>query len=698
MGLRDAVIRWLGGSATKVATTAVTTGEVRSNAFLAWIEAVQLGNMGGRTIVTEETALTYSALFAAVRALAEGVAMLPLKVYRKRPDGGKEEAEDHPLYELLHLVPNDEMPSYQWRETAMIHLGTWGNHYSEITYDQRGRVTELYPLDPSGMEVKRENGRLVYVLDRKTTYPAERILHIPGLAFDGLVGYSPVALARRSIGYGISLDVEGKQFIDNGSSPGGVLEHPGVLKDEAHKRLIASWEARHQGAANAGKVAILEEGMKYVVTGVPPKDAQFLEQRKFNISEIARWYKVPLHMLADLDRATFSNIEEMSLEFVVYSLQPWLTRWEQWMSIKLLTRRERMQGFFIQFKIDGLLRGDIKSRYEAYAVGRQNGWLSANDIRGLENMNPVEGGDVYLVPLNMVDAKNIGEVPATAGGELPTPAEQNALSVPLPEGRGRAGEDATTKVVTTGSMMEVRARSAAGMRNRLAGRQQRVFRDIAERILRRERADVKRRAAELVGKAPLNVFEQWLESFYEGHAAWSAQQMLPAMLAYAGLVSDQVALELDQDGDLAEQVENFTQAYALEFGSREAARNLASLLGLVRQVLTPDALLEEIEGRLDEWVETKPEAIGHEESVRENNAVAVALYGVLGVRKLTSVATGESSCPYCRALDGKTIGIDEYFLEPGEFKPEGAEAPLTVSAQKRHSPFHGGCDCVVVAG
>jgi len=359
--------------------------------------------------VTETTALSVVTVYACVRILSETLASLPLLLY-KRLGRGKQRAVEHPLYQILHDVPNPEMNSFTFRETLMAHLVTWGNAYAEIEWDNYTKVKALWPLRPDRMQVWRENGEIVYkyLLPNSAgiaVLPSYRIWHIPGLGFDGLIGYSPITLAREAIGLSLATEEFGARFFSNGAAPGGVLEHPAKLSKEAQENLRKSWNEMHSGLSNQHRVAILEEGMKWSKVGMPLNDAQFLETRKFQRNEIASFFHIPPHMIGDLERATFSNIEEQALEFVVYTMRPWLVRWEQSINQKLLTPDERAE-YFAEFLVDGLLRGNIQARYQAYATGRQWGWLSANDIRELENQNPLPGeeGDIYLNPMNMVPA------------------------------------------------------------------------------------------------------------------------------------------------------------------------------------------------------------------------------------------------------------------------------------------------------
>ena len=371
--------------------------------------------------VNETTAMQMTAVYSCVRILSETVAGLPLNVYRYNDSGGKEKAFKHPLYRLLHDEPNPEMTSFAFRETLMSHLLLWGNAYAQIIRNARGEVIALYPLMPNKMAVDRDqSGRLFYSYQRgsedsatlgkssQVTLSPSDVLHIPGLGFDGLIGYSPIAMAKNAIGLAIATEEYGAKFFANGAAPSGVLEHPGVIKDP--QRIRDSWNAAHQGSSNSHKIAVLEEGLKYTPIGIAPEQAQFLETRKFQINEIARIFRVPPHMLADLEKSSFSNIEQQSLEFVKYTLDPWVVRWEQSMCRVLFSESEK-PVYFIKFNVDGLLRGDYASRMSGYATARQNGWMSANDIRELENLDriaPELGGDLYVLNGAMTKLQDAG--------------------------------------------------------------------------------------------------------------------------------------------------------------------------------------------------------------------------------------------------------------------------------------------------
>lgn len=417
--------------------------------------AFYMGNSSSGKVVTERSAMQMTAVYACVRILSEAIAGLPLHMYRYKEDGGKEKAIDHPLYQLLHDEPNPEMSSFVFRETLMTHLLLWGNAYAQIIRNGKGEIVALYPLMPNKMTVSRdEDGQLYYTYQKSqdelpkdggytvTLHPSD-VLHIPGLGFDGLVGYSPIAMAKNAIGLAIATEEYGSKFFANGAAPSGVLEHPGTIKDPS--RVRESWQQTFGGSANSNKIAVLEEGMKYTPISISPEQAQFLETRKFQINEIARIFRVPPHMVGDLEKSSFSNIEQQSLEFVKYTLDPWVIRWEQSIQRTLLSADEK-KTYFVKFNVEGLLRGDYQSRMNGYATARQNGWMSANDIRELENLDRIpaeDGGDLYLINGNMLPLARAGAfADTTENGKEDNPDEESdeeVLGVEESGGRKRIG-------------------------------------------------------------------------------------------------------------------------------------------------------------------------------------------------------------------------------------------------------------------
>ena len=403
------VLEWLG----------ISPRDKPKNSTSGSVYSFFMGSSSSGKRVNERSAMQMTAVYSCVRILSEAVASLPLHVYRYT-ETGTEKAVDHSIYTIIHDEPNPEMTSFVFRETLMTHLLLWGNAYAQIIRNGKGEVIALYPLMPDRMNVDRDEwGQLYYEYtvsgddapinkDSKVRLSPSDVLHIPGLGFDGLVGYSPIAMAKNAIGLAIATEEYGSKFFANGAAPSGVLEHPGTIKDPS--RVRESWQQTFGGSHNSNKIAVLEEGMKYTPISISPEQAQFLETRKVQINGRARIFRGPPHMVGDLEKSSFSNIEQQSLEFVKYTLDPWVIRWEQAMHRALLLEDEK-KDYFFKFNVEGLLRGDYASRMNGYATARQNGWMSANDIRQLEDLDriPAElGGDLYLVNGNMVPLMEAG--------------------------------------------------------------------------------------------------------------------------------------------------------------------------------------------------------------------------------------------------------------------------------------------------
>lgn len=651
-------------------------------------------------VVNEESALESTGVWACVRILAETVASLPLHLYRRRDDRGKDRATDHPLYQILHAMPNPEMSAFELKEALTGHLATWGNGYAEIETTRGGDVAALWPLRPDRMRVAREGGRLWYYYtvrpaEPELRLPAARILHLRGFGSNGIMGYSPIMMAKQAIGLALATEEFGGRFFGNGAEPGGVLQHPGKLSQDAHDRMKRSWNDAHQGLERSHRISILEEGVTYQKVGIEPEAAQFLQTRKFQLAETARMHRIPLHMLGDLDRATFSNIEQQSLEFVMYTMMPWFVRWEQGIYRSLLTRDER-QTLFAEFLIEGLLRGDIQSRYQAYAQARQNGWLSANDIRDMENMNPVDGGDVYLVPLNMIPATQAGLEPTTEPGPVGddgTDGDRQRLDP--------RESKVSTRVLSAAGVEERGVRSARA-RHRLMLAHQGLYRDVAGRIVRREIQDVrgamqKMMRAQTHGR-DVGSFSLWLEEFYRDHVQFVGQAMRPLVRAYGEVVAAEALDEVGQDPQVTPEVESWMDGYVDAYAARHAGISEARIREVIREALAAGIEpADALDAEFETWAEARPAEIARWESVRFNNALSVAIYAMAGVALLRWVASGES-CDYCNELNGQEVGIKSWFVQAGTvMQPNGAR-PLSVGFNAGHPPLHDGCDCLVVAG
>lgn len=369
-------------------------------------EFVWPGRMPNASGVTlqGDNAYTLSAVWGCVRVIAEALASLPVQVIERAGDS-RRVVETHPVHWLLNTSPDDEITAQALRECSTAHALLRGNGYAAIQRELNGQPYALHLCKPDRVRVERtDRGELVYrVRDDngdEDTVPARDMFHLRGLGYDGIVGYSVLHLARQSLGLSSALESFGAGYFGNGTHPSGVLSTDQALKADQVEQLRAEWEKVHKGGRKANKTAILGGNLKWQPLTVAPEDAQFLESRRFQVLEICRWFRVPPHMLAELERATHTNVEQMSIEFVQNCLLPWVRRFEAEANMKLLGRTQRGR-LTVRFNLGGLLRGDLKSRYEAYQIGRRAGWLSVNDVRRLEDMNPVPGGDDYHVESNL---------------------------------------------------------------------------------------------------------------------------------------------------------------------------------------------------------------------------------------------------------------------------------------------------------
>lgn len=411
----------------------------------AWLGAGQPSHAG--VAVTEQTALRHITVYSCVRVRSESFASLPLSVYRRRRSGkGRDEAYDHPLYEKVHSEPNPEMTSMTWRETLNSHLDLSGNCYSIITTNRRGQVIDIYPCDWRVIRPERnlQTNKIEYYLDNRgktEVLPAERVFHVPGLGYDGIRGYSIIRLAAEAVGTGMALSEFTARFFGQGMNMGGVLETDNAMDEEAVEALRQQFMEKGSGLANSWLPIVLHSGLKYNRIPMPLEDAQAIELMRLNIEQICGLFRVPPHMVADLSRSTFSNIEHQSISYVVNSMLPLITRFEQTMNWKLFTPAERAAGYYVKFNVDGLLRGDAAARAQYLNTKRQNGIINANEWRELDDENPIEGlaGEAYLVNGNMISTETAAtqQPKQSSNDKTGEPARQPAPQPPSPT---RGGE------------------------------------------------------------------------------------------------------------------------------------------------------------------------------------------------------------------------------------------------------------------
>jgi HK97 family phage portal protein len=383
-----------------------------------WYQPIGFATDSGEH-VNPETAMRIATVFACVRVLAEAVAGLPMSIYKRRKSGGKDIAADHWLHNLVHNTPNTWQTSFGWREMGQGHLCLRGNSYSVIDWRSRGRrgavADQLIPIHPDRMTVKRQpDGRPGYMVKdwrtgAETPYDASEILHIPALSFDGLTGLSPVAYQAQTLGLSMAAERFGARFFKNGAKASGVVTYPGPLSETGQRNLRDS-VMKHISGDNMHRPLVLEQDAKWTQLSVNPDDAQFLETRKYQDVDICKIFRVPPHMVGILDKATFSNIEHQGIDFVVHVLRPWVVRWEQVINKQLLHNGET---YFCKLNVAGLLRGDIKSRYLAYGKAINDGWLTRAEARDFEDLNPIDGLDEPLVPMNMQKANQANQAEQT---------------------------------------------------------------------------------------------------------------------------------------------------------------------------------------------------------------------------------------------------------------------------------------------
>lgn len=357
--------------------------------------------------INTSTAMSFSPVFACNRVLSETLASCPIMLYEKDDKGNRKRITDTAEYGVLHYAPNAEMTPVQFKEFGMTNINLGGNFIAQKVFNLHGELLELRPIswERVKIDIDKLTGRLLYYIDNNAT-PKTRaeILHIPGLTLDGYIGITPLSYSALTIDIGLSQDTFERNFYHNRASTSGIFQYPNELSDDAFQRLKKDIKKNYTGLSNAGVPMILEGGGQFKEITMKLTDAQFLESKRFRIEDVCRIFRIPLHLVQDLTRSTNNNIEHQSLEFIVYTMLPWFKRWEENLNLQLLSKEARRKNRYFEFNISGLLRGDIKSRYEAYAQGRQWGWLSVNDIRRLENMNPIPNGGIYLEPLNMGEA------------------------------------------------------------------------------------------------------------------------------------------------------------------------------------------------------------------------------------------------------------------------------------------------------
>jgi len=627
--------------------------------------------------VSEKTALKYLTVFSCITLIAGDIARLPLNLYRKRKDGGKDLVTDHKLYDLLHNAPNPDTTSFNFRETLQGHLLLWGNAYSFIERDKTNKVKSLWQIaDPSQIDVDRIGGQLVYkykVDGKEVTRRRDQMFHVPGYGFNGLVGMSMISYAREAIGLGLATEEFGGKFFGAGTHLSGVYEMDGYLG----KNADAFKKGLKEGFSGLGKshqVMIAEGGAKYKPLTLPLNDSQFLETRDHQKIEICGMYHVPPHKIAiHGQNSNYNNLEQENASYVDSCLMHWIVRWESAISLQLLSEAERRSGLYFEFMVQGLLRGDSQARAEYYNKIFQVGGITPNQIRAKENMNPVDGGDESFVMLNMVPLSQAKDMQLPDDGPEKTPIpEKKALFVDF------FGEKRAKKMSDAKSIQ---------IRDRIQKQYAPLILDAATTIVNRESKAIKKKVESQTRSK--EVVEDFLDDFYKEFPKYINQKMGPVLRSFMGAIADATNSEIQVDGiNIDSEMQKYIEIYTERHISSSRGQMIALLEGSLDGLVT----------RADEWTEKRPEKIKTDEGVRASSFAFQAVAFGAGLSTVWRIR-GPQTCPFCKELNGKRVISGQSFVKDGqELNPDGAENPMRINGTKAHAPLHRGCDCYLSIG
>lgn len=747
--------------------------EARSATTLAsspagWLlDAVGAGPTASGARVSEKNAARVSTIFACVRTISEDVGRLPFDLFERTPTG-RQKAIDHPLWELLTTRSSPELTSHAFRELLTSHAALWGAGYAEIELDMVGRPIALWPLLPNVTRAVRRGGRK-YILTRlpdtgeDVALPPGRYLHIPGPSWmgDGLEADHPVQMARETIGIMMAAEEFGARLFGSGARPSGILtnESKTKLTEDQRAEVMSSWNAMVSGLKNSQRTALLEANLKFTPLSINPDDAQSLETRKFEVEEAARYYRMPLFMIGHTEKATTwgTGLEQIVRGYLSQTLGSWLTRWETWVAFYMLSGETRR--YYLEHQLADFLKADIKTRFEAYGMAVDKGWMNRNEVRAKENMNRIEGpgGDMYTIQLAMEDIDRIAG--GSDGGlrRIPESSERRSLRKAAPpepivsrwsfvdawDGRmvmaqeTEAGEVVLSWTTPGGRFMTEEHPAAVGQagaeelvteradalraqlrslraRHRLRNRFRGVFEQTFGRVVRRETGALRRLSKRLDpdAKDPLSIeaFHGEVEGFYEldalrndrdpsEHMEWAGAEYTKPLTSYAELIQDELLEErgVDEKPDAAD-IDVLMGGYIKRFLRRHGARSANQLRQLVVEIEDANEARELIDARLDEWDEKRATKMANEEAVHSSGSVTRMTYFAVGVLSIEWVAFGEN-CPLCDELNGQVVGVQEVFLEKGDTvdPDDGETQPLTTQRAILNPPLHNGCDCDLTA-
>jgi len=629
--------------------------------------------------VNEKTALKYLTVFACVSLIAGDIARLPLILYRKMPDESKKRIFDHPLADILHNAPNKNTTSFHFREAAQNHLLLWGNTFSIIRRRQQDRdIAELIQIsNPGQMSIKTGKKGIFYEWhDKKGKHrkPKKDIFHIAGFGFNGLFGMSMISLAREAIGLGLAAEEFGSTYFGEGTHPAGIYEMDGFLGDH-RKDFAKALKEGYSGLGKAHSIMIAEGGAKYKPLTIPLNDAQFIEVRNYQKIEICGMYHVPPHKIAIHGHNSDNNsLETENANYVDSCLMHWIVRWEQSIALQLLTQEERKQGFFVEFLVDGLLRGDSQARAEYYSKMFQIGAMSPNKILAKENMNPIEGGDQHFVQLNMI--------PLEMAGEFAKESKDSDID--------KKKEDKSYRSLAS----EYRAKASILVRDRIAKQYYPLFQRAAQDIVNKEGLAVKKQINKQRKQRTDENMQMWLDDFYRELPADIKSKLGPVIRSFSEAIANATFDEIGIDTETTEEIESFIDDYI----DRYAERHVESSLGQLTALLREDIMA--LEKRVDEWKEKRSEKIAVNETTRSSNAVYQAV--VFGAGLSTVLRNrGPKTCPFCKSLAGKRVskGGKPLVRDGDKLQAKNSdEPPMKIRGTKFHAPIHSKCDCYMTIG
>lgn len=700
--------------------------EARAN-YGSMAAAVPTG--GGRSVfVSEESSLQNAAVLRCVSIISGTLAGLPLHVYR-RVGEGKERADNTPLGRTL-AEPNTYQTSFKWRETSWQWALLYGNAVSKIVRNGRGDPVGLKPMEPWNLTFLEQidSPDVVYRYWNPATrqtenYGAWEVLHLRGLTSDGRIGFSVIEnLMYQSVGLALTLQEMATNFYENGSMLSGVVSPGKTVNPATRDAFMKAWNTMHQGPANAGRVALLDFNDKYSPITVPPEQAQFLESRQYSVLEIARAFGVPPHLIGAPDSQSYASAEQNNLEFVQYTLLPWVRNLEDeiWRSLILAEQRPRL---FAEHNLSGLLRGDTKSRFESYAVAVQNGWMSRNEVRSLESMNQEEGLDEFLAPLNMTtapalaaEAENTIEGKDDGGND---PQAETVPPAPTPAARGRQWSSRELAGLTPSFDFDWRDSSGHDERAEFdesesegpdeplsdaqtATRRERqglfgtfdgLWTDSADRLVKREVADLRRKLASVRDQADaVVILRAWLEEFYRELQPKIPAYFRPVLAASVKAARGSVARELGSKAPAQDTFAEFIEAYLTNLATAWVLGSQGQLNALLDM---EEGALDAVSQRVDEWEEKRPGKTGNQQAVDSINAATLASYGAMGVAATIWASRGQS-CKFCRRMHGRRVAVGQPFIEDGMIDGGDGEA-MRVYGSKKHPQLHQACDCTLVA-